>query len=310
MGAGHLTRPGGGHNCEGIVELVGQGHRLPAEPVESLRLHVEAGRRQLAEQPGPQYRRLGAHRHQCLLAEIPQGDDGRPAAAFHHQGSGGGQVGPPEVAHHPGCPQAPLQGDGDLVAVEPNTSRPEEPTVTLLGGGLRRRHLDRPVEEAGRLLPGQAPLGHVCCPLHPRRRLATIAQHGSLVPMAGQIGGLGVAGAVVGLDGLGDPAVGLGEGAGPEGGLDAVAHEDVHEAEGPRRPTGLHQPGGLGLGQRLETHESRLAHRCRHQSGGKCPADDGCGPQDIATVPRATVDPAVDRLAQGRRHRSDVATCG
>jgi hypothetical protein len=51
-------------------------------------------------------------------------------------------------------------------------------------------------------------------------------------------------------------------------------------------------------------------YRRRHQSGGKCPADDGCGPQDIATVPRATVDPAVDRLAQGRRHRSDVATGG
>ncbi len=128
--------------------------------------------------------------------------------------------------------------------------------------------------------------------------------------MAGQIGRLGIAGAVVGLGGLGDPAVGLGEGSGPEGGLDAVAHEDVHEAEGPRRPTGLHQPGGLSLGQRLETHESRLAHRCRHQPGGKCPADDGCGPQDIATVPRATADPAVDRLAQGRRHRSDVATGG
>ena len=105
----------------------------------------------------------------------------------------------------------------------------------------------RPVVEPGRLLPRQAAVGGDGRPLAPGGGDGPVAERRRRVPMAGQLGTLVVAGALVGLDRVGHLPVGAGQVGRAQRGLDGIADQGVDEAEAPRRLGRFDEAGGDGL---------------------------------------------------------------
>ncbi len=113
---------------------------------------------------------------------------------------------------------------GDVVAVKARSGRTDGAGVLLERVGGVAAEIEGAIEQAGGLLPRELLVGHHSGWLAPAGGDGAIAEDGRRVPVPGQIGGLRIGSAVVGLDGLRDRPVDGREIGSAQGGFDGVAH--------------------------------------------------------------------------------------
>jgi hypothetical protein len=168
----------------------------------------------------------------------------------------------------------------------------------------------RPVVEAGRLFPGQLALGGARRTLAPCGRHANVAQDRRLVPVAGQVGQLVVAGSLVGFDGVGDLAVQPHQRGSGDAGLHRVADQRVHELEPARHARGGDEASGHRLVDVLQHVHGRATLCRRHHPGGELPADHRRGAQHVEAARSAGGQADADHVPERVRQVGHVATGG